>query len=224
METVARGDFIELQFTGKTDGNIFDTNEPAELKNLGEKETQKPLWIIAGQRMLVHGLDAALEGKEYGKRYEVHLSAQQGFGPRQASMVKAIPLRLFHEQKIDPKPGMSLMLDQTLVNIRAVSGARVIADFNNPLAGKGLDYTFMVVKKLTSVEDKAKTFFTWFFRGMPEFVVGEKVTVKGPKMLGHLVEAFKPKFKELVGVELAFEETHKVEPKTQTADVNNSKN
>ena len=221
METVARGDFVELQFTGRTDNNIFDSNDPSELKHLGEKETPKPLWVIVGQRMLVHGLDAALEGKAIGTQYHIHISAQQGFGIRQASLVKAIPLRLFHEKKVDPKPGMSLMLDQTLVSIRAVSGARVIADFNNPLAGKELDYTFMIIKKLTTVEEKTKTFFTWFFRGMPEFNVSDKVTVKGPKILGHLVEAFKSRFKELVGVELAFEEVQMTEAAPHLADAKN---
>src|SRR3989344_224743 len=124
-------------------------------------------------------------------------------------------------KKVDPKPGMWLMLDQALVSIRAVSGARVIADFNNPLAGKELDYTFMIIKKLTTVEEKTKTFFTWFFRGMPEFNVSDKVTVKGPKILGHLVEAFKSRFKELVGVELAFEEVQMTEAAPHLADAKN---
>ncbi len=212
MESVKRGDFIELRFTGKTDGNVFDSNEPSELKHLQQKEEQKPLSLIVGHRMLVHGLDNALEGKEIGKQYHVHLTAKDGFGPRQASLIRAIPLKMFHEQKVDPRPGMSLMLDQALVQIRAVSGARVIADFNNPLAGKELDYTFTVVKKITDLKDKATTFFTWFLRGVPEFTVHEnKVTVKGPKILDHIMKTFEPKFKELVGAELAFEEVQKSE-------------
>lgn len=216
MESVKRGDFIELRFTGKTDGNVFDSNEPAELKHLEQKEEQKPLWLIVGHKMIVQGLDTALEGKEIGKQYEIHVSPKEGFGVRQASLIRAIPLRMFHEQKVDPKPGMSMMLDQALVQIRAVSGARVIADFNNPLAGKELDYTFTVVKKITDVKDKATTFFTWFLRGVPEFTVhGNKVTVKGPKILDHIMQTFKPKFVELVGAELAFEEVQKSEKKAQ---------
>lgn len=214
MESVKRGDFIELRFTGKTDGNVFDSNEAAELKHMYQKEEPKPLWLIAGHRMLVQGLDNALEGKEIGKQYHIHLSAKEGFGPRQASLIRAIPLKMFHEQKVDPKPGMSMMLDQALVHIRAVSGARVIADFNNPLAGKELDYTFTVVRKITDLKDKSTTFFKWFLRGVPEFSVHEnKVTVKGPKILDHIMKTFEPKFKELVGAELAFEEVQKSEKK-----------
>lgn len=204
MKTVVKGDFIELTYTGYANGEIFDSNQPEDLKKLDPKAEPQKTRLIIGQGMVVKGLDHELEDKEIGHQYTVTIAAKDAFGPRHASLIRPLPLKLFTEKKVHPRPGMSFVLDSSLVTIRAVSGARVIVDFNSPLAGKDLSYVFTIKEKIEDVAQKATIFFERFLRGVPEFDVGEKVIVKGPEQLKAIVTLLGEQFKLLVGKELDF--------------------
>jgi FKBP-type peptidyl-prolyl cis-trans isomerase 2 len=155
--------------------------------------------------MLVPGLDKALAGKEIGKRYEVMFDAREGFGERRIDLVKTIPLKIFTEKNIAPYPGLALAMDNMTARVIAVSGARVITDFNNPLAGKALKYDFIITRIVTDEQEKARALFEISFKSVPEFIIGEKIVVIGAQILEAYAKAFSPLFKELLGKELAFE-------------------
>ena len=218
ISTTKRNDFVELKFTGYANGNIFDSNVEEDLKKLNPNEKPKETIVVIGQGMVVEGLDKAIEGKEIGKEYEVKISAKEGFGERRRELVKTIPLKVFIEQKINPYPGLVLAMDQAIARIVAVSGARVVTDFNNPLAGKDLAYKFKIVRKVTDDNEKAKTLLLFMFKFVPEFEVGENVIVKGPKILEHYANAFNPKFKELMGKELKLEIVENKKEKAEEAE------
>jgi FKBP-type peptidyl-prolyl cis-trans isomerase 2 len=205
MEVTKKKDFVELKFTGYSNGNIFDSNIDEDLKKIESNAKPKETIVIVGEAMLVPGFDRELEGKEIGKDYEIKVSAKEGFGERRRELLKTIPLKIFTEKKINPYPGMVLAIDDNLVRVITISGARVMTDFNNPLAGKDLIYKFSVVRKVTDDKEKAKTVFLQTFRFVPDFELKEnEIIVKGPKVLERFVEALREKFKELVGKELKF--------------------
>ncbi len=205
MEIVKKKDFVEIKFTGYANGVVFDSNVEEDLKKVDSEAKPKETIVVVGEGMLVPGFDNALEGKEIGKDYEIKLSQKEGFGERRKELVKTIPLKVFTEQKISPYPGMVLSMDNALARVITVSGARVMTDFNNPLAGKDLLYKFKIVRIVSDDREKAKTIFEFMFKFIPEFEVNEKVIVKGPKILESFVNASKDKFKELCGKELGFE-------------------
>lgn len=211
MESVNKDEFIALRFTGYANGEMFDSNMKEDAKKLGVKEEPKEAIIVVGQKMVVPGLDNALEGKEVGKEYEVEISVEDGFGERKREYVKTIPLKIFSERKIYPSPGMMLTLDDMLVKIIAVSGARVITDFNNPLAGKVLKYKFVITRKVIDENEKVRALCEMMFRFVPEFRIEDKIIMKGPKALEIYIKASAERFKQLIGKELVFEE--KVEDK-----------
>lgn len=213
---ITTGDFVELKYTGFIDGKAFDSNDPEQFKEETRKDV-KPLAVIVGQRFVVPGLDKALVGKEIGKTYNAHVMPEEAFGVRQANLVKTFPLKVFHQQKINPVPGMTLMLDNMPVLIRAISGARVMVDFNNPLAGKEIDYSFELVRKIEGLEEKALAFFYGFFRMKPSLECTDKVVLKGIKSLEPFVNLAKDRFKELVGAELVFQ----LEEKTKESSSEN---
>jgi len=65
METVKKGDFVEIEFKGKYEDRIFDTTDPKEAKEMGiENPDVKPVVVSAGNEMLLDGFDESLEGKE----------------------------------------------------------------------------------------------------------------------------------------------------------------
>ena len=164
MSIVKSKDFIELKFTGYVNGEPFDSNIPEDLKKINPEAEPRKTIVSVGQGMLVKGFDSALPEKEIGKEYEIHVSPKEGFGERNRNHVKTIPLKVFTQQRINPVPGATLSMDNILVKIIAVSGARVITDFNHPLSGKELTYRFTITRKVDDDKEKSEAFFEFFFR------------------------------------------------------------
>jgi FKBP-type peptidyl-prolyl cis-trans isomerase 2 len=200
---VNKKDFIELEFIGKnlTNNEVFDSNILEEAKKLNPKVNGvKPLVICAGYEMLVKGLDDFIVGKEVGKKYNLKLTPEKAFGKRDSKLVRLIPMKMFLEQKIYPEPGMTLALDNNLVKVISVSGGRVMVDFNNPLAGKDIEYEFTIKKKVEDIKTKAEALQNFLFNQVFEFDVDEKakkLIFKDVK-LTPILNVFKDKFKEIL--------------------------
>jgi len=216
---IKKNDFVEIEFTGKSNNEIFDTTHPEEAKSIGLDVNVKPAIASVGNEMLLKGLDEALEGKEIGEKYSVHISPEKGFGKRNASLIKTIPIRIFREKNMDPVPGMVFQLDQHLVRILSVSGGRVIADFNNPLAGKEIDYDFKILRKVDEDKEKINAIQDFFFKQRFEFELkGKKVIFKEEK-IKPIIDVFKDKFKELSGLDVEVEEKKEIkETKKETKE------
>lgn len=213
---VQRNDFIEIKYTGYANGEIFDSNIEEDIKKLNPSfEPQKTI-IAIGHEMVVKGLDNALVGKEVGKTYEVKLPPKESFGERKRELIKTIPLKAFKEKNVAPYPGLVLTLDNIIVKIIAVSGGRVIADFNNPLSGKEIVYKFTIVRKVTDEKEKIEALFLVFFKFIPEYEIKDRIIIKGPKTMEIFIKIYNSKFKELVGKELVFEEKKQGEKENES--------
>ena len=140
---VKNNDFVELEFTGKSNGEVFDTTDKEKAKSLGSDSEVSPLIVCVGAEMVVKGFDSALVGKEVGKSYSIHLSPGEAFGKRDPKLIKTMQIRLFHEKNINPQPGMVFQMDAYLVKVLSVSGGRVTADFNNPFCFFNADLRFL---------------------------------------------------------------------------------
>ena len=206
METTKKQDFVEIQFIGIADGKVFDTNIESELHKINPKAKAEKIVIAIGEGMLVPGFDKALEGKEIGKDYEITIGTKDAFGERKKELVKTIPLKVFREQNLDPKPGMIFSLDYSLARVITVSGARVVTDFNNPLAGRDITYKFKIIGQVTDEKGKSEALFLFYFKTIPEYEIKDKIYIKGPKQIASLLESFNAKFKSLVGKDLALDE------------------
>ncbi|MDP4039883.1 MAG: FKBP-type peptidyl-prolyl cis-trans isomerase [Candidatus Pacearchaeota archaeon] len=217
-EIVRKKDFIELKFTGYSNGNIFDSNIPEDLKSLSPDAKPEKTIVIVGENMIVPGFDKALEGKELNKEYEIEIPYLDGFGQRRRELVKTIPLNVFRSQNINPKPGAALLLDNQFARVITISGARVITDFNNPLSGKDLKYKFIITRKVIDLNEKSEAFFQFFLRFKPDFEISETaVFVKGPQIFEQMINLQKEKFKDLIGKDLEF----KLEEKRSAQESNN---
>jgi len=207
-----KGDFVELRFTGKANNSIFDSNIEEDLKSIDSKAEPKETIVVIGENMLVPGLDKELEKKEIGKEYTIKISSEDAFGPRRRELVRTIPLSVFTQQKINPHPGASLLMDNHLVRIITISGARVVTDFNNPLAGKDLEYKFSIVKIIDDEKKKAEVLFEFFFKTIPEFeILNNEIIVNLPEKVDPLIKMFSEKFNTLMGKTLKLKENKKEE-------------
>jgi len=211
---LSKGDFVEIKYTGTVEGRIFDSNILEDAKKINEKANPEKTIVIIGQNMLVKGLDKELEGKELNKSYEITLEPKDAFGFRRTDLVRIIPLKVFHEQRLIPRQGASFVFDNQLAKVIAVSGARVITDFNNPLAGKEVTYKFSVSRIVNDLKEKAETVCKLLFGYIPKIdVENESIIINGPKILENFLTQLQPKFKEFLGKEVSFKET--VQEKSQ---------
>lgn len=217
---ISKNDFIELEFTAsiKETGEVFDTTEKDVAKkhhllNESNETSFKSLKISVGNGMVVKGLDKALEGKEVGRNYEITISPKEAFGERNPNLTKVMSLNSFRQKGVDPQAGMVLSLDNILVRISAVSGGRVIVDFNNPLSGKEVLYKFKILKKITDNSEKVSALVYFFLQHEVKMEMQEN---KAEIFISHeiiesLKKELKKKIKELVGIESEFIEEKKKE-------------
>ena len=209
-------DFVELEFTGRLkNGEIFDSNIKEDLEKLHHGHNHpietKPFILCIGEHMFLDSIEDFLMGKDTGE-YEISLSPEKAFGIRDPKMIMRIPMKIFMEQKINPVQGEVFNFDGRLAKILTVSGGRVMADFNNPLAGKDVIYKLKVKRKVDDVNEKIKAFINFLFRRDLNFEVKEKkIIVEIEPQLSQFIEIFKEKFKSLFGMELEAREIKKKE-------------
>jgi len=214
-EIINKNDFVEIKYTGYANGEIFDSNIEEDMKKLSPNVKPNKTIIAVGHEMVVKGLDNFLVKKEIGKEYSLVLKPSEAFGERRRELIKTIPLNAFREKNFSPAPGMVVTLDNLMAKIIAVSGGRVIVDFNNPLAGKEITYTFTIIRKISDEKEKAEALFEVFFKFIPQFEIKDKILVKRAKGLEIFVSSFNEKFKELIGKEIILEEDKGLEGKIE---------
>lgn len=219
--TLQKNDFIEIEFTGRIkDGEVFDSNIAEELKKLNSSQKAKPFIFPLGQDMFIKGVEEFLIGKEIGA-YEIDLKPEKAFGMRNPSFVQMIPLKVFIEHRINPIQGAVLTFDNRLGKVLTVSGGRIMVDFNNPLAGKELIYNIKILRKIEDINEKIKALNEFLFRKDFKFTLSDrKLILEVDKEFKPLVELFKDKFKEILGLDLEVKE-EEVKGKEEKKEVEN---
>lgn len=214
-------DFIEIEFTGKIqNGEVFDSNIEEDIKAANLNVTASPFIYSLGQGMFLKGIDDFLIGKEPGE-YEIVLEPEKGFGLRDSKLIQTIPLKVFASQNVRPVPGAMFNFDGKIAKILSVSGGRVMTDFNNPLAGKTVEYKLKVLRVVEKPAEKADAFIEFLFRKKFDFEIKDKkIIVKAPEKMKTFIEMFKEKFSEVLGLELEVvaDKTKPVEQKMITDD------
>lgn len=210
-------DFIEIEFTARTkEGELFDSNIAKDLKESNLNIKPRPVIFSLGEGMFLKGVDDFLIGKDVGK-HEIKLLPDNAFGIRDSRLVQTIPMRIFREQKLVPVQGAMFNFDGRVAKILSVSGGRIIADFNNPIAGKTVVYNVNVVRNVDDINEKARAFIDFIFRREIPFEVKEKkIIVKTEKNLVKFLELFKDKFKETLDLDLEVKEEENSKEKSAT--------
>jgi FKBP-type peptidyl-prolyl cis-trans isomerase 2 len=196
-------DFVEIEFTGKTkEGDVFDSNVKEVLKKTNIEGYPKPFIFCLGEGMFIRGIDEFLIGKEIGE-YDVSLKPEDAFGKRNPKLIQMIQKKEFIKHNLNPIPGAVFNFDGKLAKVLTVSGGRVMIDFNNPLAGKEVDYKIKVLRKVENLNEKIEALNDFLFRKNFEFEIKDKkLIMKIPKENTKFVEMFKDKFKEILDLDL----------------------
>lgn len=116
-----------------------------------------PLEYIQGSGYLVPGLEAELEGKEVGDKFDIKLDADQAYGEYQESLVQSVPRSLF-EGVDEIVVGMSFEAETEqgpcTVEVTEVNDENISIDANHPLAGMSLQFVGQVVGIRAATEEE----------------------------------------------------------------------
>ncbi|MEX2017103.1 MAG: FKBP-type peptidyl-prolyl cis-trans isomerase [Candidatus Pacearchaeota archaeon] len=209
--TLRKGDFIEIEFTGRLkEGEVFDSNIVDDLKKLHEGHDHpietKPFVFCLGEQMFLQSIDDFLIGKSEPVKpteYEISLTPEKAFGLRNQKLIMRIPEKVFREHRVNPIQGEVFNFDGRLAKILSVSGGRIMADFNSPLAGKEVFYKVIVKRKVDDLNEKVKALVEFFFKKELNFEINDKkLLIDIDEPLKKYAEMFKDKFMELLGLEL----------------------
>ncbi|MBP7299669.1 MAG: FKBP-type peptidyl-prolyl cis-trans isomerase [Methanoculleus sp.] len=150
---VQEGDFVRIRYTGRIGGDVFDTTDEEIAKEediYNQMAEYGPVTIRLGSRHILAGLEEELIGKEVGTEGEVEIPPEKAFGEHDENEVRSFPVTQFREK---PEPGMRVSIEGREGMVISVIGRRAVVDFNHPLAGKSVHYTYSIVEK---VEDQAE--------------------------------------------------------------------
>jgi FKBP-type peptidyl-prolyl cis-trans isomerase 2 len=217
--SLEKKDFIEIEFTGKIkDGEIFDSNIKEDVAKLHQGHDHpvetKPFIFCLGEGMFLKAIDEFLIGKpDTLADYEIALSSENAFGKRDTKLIQMIPLKIFMQNRLNPVPGAMFNFDGRIAKVLAVSGGRVMIDFNNPLAGKDVVYKIRILRKLDKLDEKVKSFIEFLFKRDFNFEIKDKkIILEVEKPAVDFVKLFTEKFKDLFDLELEIKEIELKEP------------
>jgi len=200
--TIKEHDFVEIDYTGKlADGTVFDTTVESIAKENKLPSTKfGPATVCVGEKQLLPGLDDALAGKEIKKEYTVTLPTENAFGKKDIKKLKIVPMSTYKENDLRPQPGLQINVDGEMGTVTRVSGGRVIVNFNHPLAGREVIYTFTVHKQVTDTKEQLIAFLNTTFQMDPSKM---SVEVKEDIAEIKLPTQLPPQFTDAVGQKLA---------------------
>ncbi|MCD6547819.1 MAG: peptidylprolyl isomerase [Nanoarchaeota archaeon] len=203
---IKKGDFVNIEYTGKYNGKVFDTTNEEIAKQNGiysEKTKYGPVTIVVGAGHLIKGIDEALIGKKPGDSFNIKVPPEKAFGKKNPKLLKIIPEKIFKEQKITPMPGMSINVDGIVGNIVSVGGGRVIVDFNHPLAGKELEYDIKINKIVEDKKEKIKALIE-LYTGIEDAEIDIKdneVLIKAKEISQNVKDVILKDIKKYIGIE-----------------------
>lgn len=143
------GDVIEFDYELWVEGQerLYDTTlrEAAEKGGILQEDAfYAPMAFVIGSGRLIPGLEKALKDAEVGKTQTIELAAAEAYGARDPKLIETLPIQEFKKNDVTPEVGLPITFRNRRGVVTTVGGGRVRADFNHPLAGKGLKYRFTV--------------------------------------------------------------------------------
>ncbi len=160
---VKEGDFIKISYTGRSFGMVFDTTREDDARESGtydENKKYEPVTVCAGKQQILLGLDEAIIGKDVGYEGTVEIPAEKAFGEREQELMRSFEKKVFKEK---PAEGMRVNIPDTGEGtVVRIIGNRVLVDFNHPLAGQTLSYSFKIEAVVEEPAEQVKGLISIF--------------------------------------------------------------
>jgi FKBP-type peptidyl-prolyl cis-trans isomerase SlyD len=117
-----------------------------------------PLVYIHGIGSLVTGLEKALDGRAAGDHIAVSINPAEGYGERDESLIRKIPIRKLPggKAKVGARIRAETDAGPMLLLVMGVQGDYATVDPNHPLSGKTLHFEVDVIEVREATEDELK--------------------------------------------------------------------
>ena len=159
--TFNKGSLILIDYVAKVKDTeeIFDTTieEEAKKHSIHESDVKyQPKLVSVGEVSypVLKGLDEALTKTSVGEKLTVEVTPDKGFGERDSTKVRMIPIRKLGEDADKISVGDTIEIDNKRAIVRFIGSGRVQIDYNHRYAGKTIIYDVNVIKSLESDNDK----------------------------------------------------------------------
>lgn len=157
--TFQKGTLLLVDYTAKVkDTNeVFETTREEDAKSSSIHDTNmkyQPRLVSVGESWVLKGLDDALLNTSAGDKLTVEVPPEKGFGTRDTSKVRMIPLRKLGEDAEKISVGDAIEVDERTGIVRFIGSGRVQVDFNHRFAGKTILYDVNVLKSLNTDDEK----------------------------------------------------------------------
>ena len=154
-------DFVLVEYTVrvKDTSEVIETTSEEVAKSSGiyrEGDVYGPKLMIIGEGRYVRGFEEAVASSEVGEEKTVEVEPSKAYGDRDPNKVKILSLRELAKLNIVPEPGKAIEIGGAVGIVKSISGGRVVVDFNHPLSGKTLVFTYKIVKRLEDPVEKIK--------------------------------------------------------------------
>ena len=159
--TFDKGSLILVDYVAKVKDTeeVFDTTLEEDAKKYSIHESNvkyQPKLVSIGEVSypVLKGLDEALAKTSVGDKLTVEVTPDKGFGERDSTKVRMIPIRKLGEDAEKVSVGDTIEIDNKRGIIRFIGSGRVQIDYNHRYAGKTILYDVNVIKSLDSENDK----------------------------------------------------------------------
>ncbi|HSB56734.1 MAG TPA: FKBP-type peptidyl-prolyl cis-trans isomerase [Nitrosopumilaceae archaeon] len=157
--TFQKGTLLLVDYTAKVkdSGEVFETTKEDDAKSNSIHDANmkyQPRLVSVGESWVLKGLDDALLNTNTGDKLTVEVPPEKGFGTRDPSKVRMIPLRKLGEDAEKISVGDAIEVDERTGIVRFIGSGRVQVDFNHRFAGKTILYDVNVLKSLNTDDEK----------------------------------------------------------------------
>lgn len=136
--TIEKDKVVSIHYILKNDaGEIIDSSEGSQ-----------PLEYLHGRNYLLAKLEEQLTGKNPGDKFSVDLSAKDGYGEYNETLVADVPREQF-DDSVEIQEGMAFQAETAagyqIVVVKKVTADTITVDANHELAGQNLHFSIEVV-------------------------------------------------------------------------------
>ncbi len=184
---------IEYDLYNAESGDLIETTREEIAKEhdvFDEARTYEPMITVVGEGRLIAGFEAHLAEAEADNEYTFDIEPTEAYGERDASLVETISQNVLLRSVRDPNMlgiGAPVEINGRNGVLQMLRAGRARVDYNHPLAGITLRYTYTIIKV---VEDRAERVATLLQMntGRSDFEVefdGDDVTITLPDSIAY---------------------------------------
>ncbi len=128
----------------------LDYTLTVDSKDLETSVGKTPLTYVAGNRNIIPGLEAQLNGMRINEEKVINVAAKDAYGDVDPKAFREFPITSL-PKGVEPKVGMILAASapdgsKFPTVISELKGDKVVLNFNHPLAGKALTFKVKILK------------------------------------------------------------------------------